>query len=169
MHEEKKRMPLEELQLTEEYQKLTPKQQLWVSTYVGGGICDGRYDPISATRTAYETKTPEIARVMSYSMMANIRIVAVLNRHFGTSPIEEFLVQLERAIRNKTLTQAQIWALKLKSDILGYGSRLPGVKGVENPIDRLHREEEKAKKPPKEKKTRPEKAAKPEPPSDYGY
>lgn len=125
-----KRMPLAELEKTTEFQLLTPKQRLFVSHYVECGMQDGKYDAIAATRTAYECKKPESARVMSYAMMNNIRIVAALNRHFNTEPLEAFLVQVDRAIRNKKLGVSQLNALKLKGDILGFTTRLPGVGGT---------------------------------------
>ena len=59
--------------------------------------------------------------------MANIRIIAVLNRHFNREPIEDFIIQVDRAIHNKKVSQAQVWALKLKGDVLGYTTRLPGT------------------------------------------
>ena len=119
------RMPLSELELTQEYQQLTQKQKLFVAEYCEGGIVTGNYDCVAATRTAYECKSPEVARIMSYSLMANIRIIAVLNRHFNTAPIEEFLALLDRAIRNKHLSIAQLSALRLKCDIMGFANRLP--------------------------------------------
>src|ERR1700676_754803 len=125
--EPRKRMSVDDLRLTPEFQRLTQKQQLFVVTYCAGGLLDGNYDPIEATRTAYQCKSAEVARIMSYSVVANIKIVAVLNRHFNTEPIEEFLVLVDRAIRNKHLTIAQLQALKLKGDILGYTTRLPGT------------------------------------------
>ena len=106
------RMPLAELELTQEYQRLTPKQKLWVSTYCASGILDGVYDSVAATNVAYRCKSMEVARIMSYSLMQNIRIVAVLNRHFNTTPIEAFLVQVDRAILNKNLSTSQLGALK---------------------------------------------------------
>ena len=121
------RLNLDQVKDTQEYSVLTGKQQLFVETYIRGGIDTGTYDPIGATLTAYTCKSRENARVMSYSLMANIRIVAVLNRHFNREPIEEFVTQLDRAIRNKKLTIAQFEVLKLKGDILGYTTRLPGV------------------------------------------
>jgi hypothetical protein len=127
MHEQPPRLSLEELQTTLEYQKLTQKQQLFVATYCAGGLLDGNYDHVAATRTAYECKSLEVARIMSYALMANIRIVAVLNRHFNATPIEEFIVMLDRAIRNRKLTTAQLLALKLKGDVMGFTSRLPGT------------------------------------------
>ncbi len=129
MNEKSKRLTLAEIKNTQEYSLLTGKQQLFIETYVQGGIDTGTYDPIAATLTAYKCKSRENARVMSYSMMANIRIVAVLNRHFNREPIEEFLIQIDRAIQNKKLSIAQLQALKLKGDILGYATRLPGTIG----------------------------------------
>src|ERR1035437_7609524 len=101
---ERKRMSLAELRETSEFQVLTQKQQLFVATYCDFGLSTGRYDAVEATRVAYVCRSAEVARVMSYSLMQNIRIVAVLNRHFQMEPIEEFMVQLNRAINNKKLT-----------------------------------------------------------------
>ena len=126
MNDTSTRMPLAELETIQEYQRLTPKQRLFVATYCEGGLTTGTYDPIAATRTAYECKSVEVARIMSYSLMQNIRIVAVLNRHFGTDPIESFVVMIDRAINNKKLTVAQVQALRLKADVMGYRTSLPG-------------------------------------------
>src|ERR1700675_4327097 len=127
MKAERKRLTLDEVHALPEYQRLTQKQRLFCSTYVAGGLHDGNYDPIAATHTAYQCKSTEVARVMSYPLMQNIRIIAVLNRHFNAEPIEEFIVQVDRAIQNKHLTVAQLQALKLKGDVLGYTTRLPGT------------------------------------------
>jgi len=157
-----RRLPLAELQNTQEYQRLTQKQKLFVATYCEGGMVDGNYDPVAATQTAYACKTLEIARVMSYALMSNIRVVAVLNRHFNAEPIEEFLVLLDRAINNKHLTLAQLQALKLKCDILGYANRLPGAPGIPRnviPPDIA----EASKQARKSKRKTPEKHAKSEP------
>ena len=143
------RMPLAELELTQEYQRLTPKQKLFVETYVAGGLLDGTYDSVQATNVAYRCKSMEVARIMSYSLMQNIRIVAVLNRHFNTTPIEAFLIQVDRAILNKNLTTAQLGALKVKADLLGYAARLPSVdrQGVGIvPPDVLEAEKKKRKR-----------------------
>lgn len=127
MKELEKRLTLEQVKATQEYSVLTGKQQLFCETYIKSGIDTGRYDQHLATATAYSCKSAENARVMSYSLMMNIRIIAVLNRHFNRTPIEEFITLVDKAIRNKKLTQAQVWALKLKGDILGYTTRLPGA------------------------------------------
>lgn len=124
------RLRLADLEKTQEYQKLTPKQRLFVATYCEGGLTDGVYDAVAATRTAYNCKSLEVARIMSYSLLANIRIVAALNRHFNATPTEEFMVLLDRAINNKNLTMAQLAALKLKCDILQIGNRLPNKQSI---------------------------------------
>ena len=142
-----KRLTLEELESTQEYQRLTQKQQLFVATYIEGGLLDGQYDAIAATRTAYKCKSAEVARIMSYSILANIRIVEVLNRHFNVEPIEEFLRTLDRAIRNKKLTQAQISALHLKARILGFDSKLPDKGSFAGVIEKVVEESKRKKKP----------------------
>jgi hypothetical protein len=123
--ESRNRMSVDELRETPEFQRLTQKQRLFVATYCGGGLLDGNYDSVLAAHTAYACKSAEVARIMSYSLMQNIRIVAALNRHFGTTPTEEFLVQLDRAIRNKHLSIANLQALRMKCEILGLANRLP--------------------------------------------
>lgn len=122
-------MPLSELEKTEEYQRLTPKQRLFVSTYVNSGLLTGIYDAVEATRTAYKCKNLEVARIMHYALMSNIRIVEVLNRHFQTAPVEQYLRLLDQAIRNKRLTPSQLEAIRLKGTIMGFVTRAPGAHG----------------------------------------
>jgi len=161
------RLSFEQVQATQEYSILTGKQQLFVETYIRSGLDTGTYDPIQATQTAYICKSRENARVMSYSLMANIRIVAVLNRHFNKEPLEEFIEQINRAIRNKKLSVAQIQALKLKGDVLGYTTRLPGTNnfGLDTIPNDVHEATVAARKA--KRKPRVEKAAKLEPISEF--
>lgn len=121
------RLTVDQIRDTQEYAVLTGKQQMFVTTYIQAGLDTGVYDAVAATQIAYTCKTREIARVMSYALIENIRIVAVLNRHFNKEPLAQFVEQVDRAIRNRKLTTAQIQALKLKGDILGYTTRLPGT------------------------------------------
>lgn len=114
-----KRLSREELEKTQEYQSLTPKQQHWVSTYVEIGISTGKFDAVDATLMSYKCKNREVARIMSYSITQNTRIIDVLNLFYGSDPVQSFLKDLNRAIRNKHLTQAQVTALNLKARVLG--------------------------------------------------
>ena len=125
MSDNRKKLTLDELKELPEYQRLTQKQQLFVATYCEGGLANGCYNAPQATLTAYQCKSLEVARIMSYSLLANIRIVSVLNRHFNATPTEEFLLMLDRAIRNKNLTIAQLSALQLKCKILGLETKIP--------------------------------------------
>jgi hypothetical protein len=161
-----KRLTLEEVKATQEYSILTGKQQFFVEAYCSSGIDTGTYDPVEATFIAYKCKSREVARIMSYSLMQNIRIVEVLNRHFNREPLEEFLVQLNRAIQNKKLTVAQLQALKLKADIQGFTARLPGVD--HQATDRIPSDIEAASAAArKAKRKKPERETKPEPKSEY--
>ena len=146
---DRQKLTLSELKLTPEYQRLTQKQQLFVATYCESGLTTGQYDGVFATQTAYKCKSAEVARIMSYSLLGNIRILAALNRHFNATPTEELLVLLNKAINNKNLTMAQVTALKLKCDIMGIPHRLPPEKtsiGVV-PADMLKESQKKPKKP----------------------
>ena len=134
---EPKRMSMEELRTTREYARLTERQKMFIETYCSAGLVDGHYDAVVATLLAYRCKDEEVARIMSYSLMANIRIVAVLNRHFGETPVESFLKTLERAISNKKLTIAQLQALRLYCDVMGFASGIPrGNFGVNDIVSR---------------------------------
>ena len=158
------RLPLVELEKIQEYQRLTPKQKLFVATYCEGGLATGVYDPVAATRTAYECKSVEVARIMSYSLMQNIRIIAILNRHFQTEPIEAFMVALDHAINNKKLTIAQIQALRLKCEIMGFGTRLPAQAPMTAGLKKTPAE---PKEPSKSNRKPP--VVKPAKPSEYGF
>jgi hypothetical protein len=158
------RLTMEQVKATQEYSILTGKQQLFCDTYIQSGLDTGTYDPVLAALTAYVCKSRENARVMSYSLMANIRIVAVLNRHFSKEPLEEFIEQINRAIRNKKLTTAQMQALKLKGDVLGYTTRLPGTNNFL--LDTIPADVVDATKKARKSQRKPH-VAKPEPKWEY--
>lgn len=147
--EERIRMELEELRATPEFQKLTGKQKLFVETYCALSESGERnYDPVFATQTAYKCRTPEIARIMSYTLMQNRRILEVLNRHFRRTPTEEFLIALDRAINNKHLSVAQVEALRMKCKIMGYDNHLPVGNGsplIPKKVAKAAKAERKAK------------------------
>jgi hypothetical protein len=148
-----KRLTTKELAQTPEYQQLTNKQKLFVLTYVGSGMVDGNYNGAEAALTAYKCKSRESARIMSYSLLANIKIVAVLNRHFSIEPREEFLALLDRAIRNKKLTMAQLGALKLKCDILNIKTNLPSApRNIEDKQEQVGEEIKEKRKASRQEK-----------------
>jgi len=166
MNDKSTRLTLAQIKDTQEYSVLTGKQQLFVETYVQSGLDTGVYDPIMATLTAYKCKSREVARIMSYSLIANIRIVAILNRHFNKEPLAEFVEQIDRAIRNKKLTVAQMQALKLKGDVLGYTTRLPSTNNF--PLGTIPADVVAATEASrKAKRQKPVRALKPEPISEF--
>src|ERR1035437_7461723 len=165
---ERKRMPLAELRETQEFQILTQKQQLFCATYCDFGLSTGTYDAVEATLGAYACKNREIARGVSYSLMQNVPMVAVLNRHFQMEPIEKFMVQLNRAINNKKLTTAMLQALRLKCDMLQLGSRIPYENHATGTIPQSVLDAEKDPRKPK-KKAAIERAPTPEAPPRHGF
>lgn len=165
MNDISKRLPVSELEKLVEYQRLTPKQRLFIATYCAGGLVDGHYDPVAACMTAYQCKSQEVARIMSYALMANIRIIEVLNRHFNTEPIDSFMVTLDRAIANKKLTIANLNALRLKSEILGFTTRIDPSHPARNAA--FQEAQEKDREIRKTKRKKPVREPKPEEPSEY--
>lgn len=165
MNKKSERMPLEELQQTSEFLRLTPKQKLFVQTFVASGLLDGDYDAIAAIQTAYQCKNFESARTMSYRMLQTPSIIEVLNLHFRRSPTEQFLVDVDRAVRNRHVSIAQIQAMRLKAEVQGILTRLPNKTSADNLIPndvredakvarKKHREKENAGKPgPKPRKS----------------
>lgn len=150
---EDKRLTYDELKNTPEYQKLTSKQQLFVATYCSGGLVSGKYDAVHAVMLAYKCRTLEIARIMSYSLLGNIKIIAAVNRHFNAGPTVEFLETLDRAIKNKKLTAAQLGALRLKCEILGIKTMLPaGHALIEERQEALAKKAKKRRKAEREEK-----------------
>ena len=120
---ERKKLTLDELRETMEFKRLTQKQQLFVAAYCDGGLLDGNYDPVAATRIAYLCKSPKIANVLSYQLLSNIKIIAAINRHLNLEPLEDLIAQIDRAVMNGKITHAQVEALRLKSAILGFVGR----------------------------------------------
>lgn len=159
------RLTLEQLRETDEFKNLTEKQRFFVETYVAGGLDNGHYDPITATRNAYPAcKNEEVARVMSYSLLQTPKIVAVLNMHFARTPNEAFLVTLDRAIRNKRLSIAQFKAMELKARLMGFKSHQPDAHhGSVHVIPEEVIARDKAERKKRRKPGRPKKFDTPEP------
>lgn len=161
-----KRISLDELRTTPEYIRLTPKMKMFIDSYCSAGAIDGNFDAVAAINQAYRCKSYEVARIMSYSILANIKIVAVLNRYFGTEPVDSFLANLDRAVRNKRLTLAQLGALRLQCDVLGIGTKIPANFGGQPPKADPPVKDKRSKKP---KKTTSTKSAAPPPPGRPPY
>jgi hypothetical protein len=158
---ESKRLSMKEVAQTSEYQQLTNKQKLFVMTYIVGGIDTGEYDAVGACQTAYKCKSREIARIMSYSLMRNISIVSVVNLHFNATPTEAFMKEIDRAIRNKNISSAQVALIKMKCDLLGIKTMLPDN---HTPIER--KQQTVADNVKAEKKSKKEKALQPVEPAE---
>jgi hypothetical protein len=95
----KKRMSLDALSRTAEFRSLSVRQQLWLQTYCQGLIDCGEFDPIFATRVAFDTEG-ENARTFSYQLLRNKKIQAALQvwRNAGKSARAIFLDELQTEI-----------------------------------------------------------------------
>jgi hypothetical protein len=101
MIETTERIDISELIKSAEFQILTRKQQAFVRAYVESGMTTGTYDPLSAVQSAYEVAAKN-AVILSYELLGNRKIKAVLNLHFGRTEFDSILSDLERTL-SKTL------------------------------------------------------------------
>ena len=93
-----KPLSLEEIQQRPEWDVLKPKQRMFVISYIRSGLDTGRYDAEFAVRSAYEMCEKSVA-VMACQLLANKKIRAILDLHFGRSDRDKFLAELQETIR----------------------------------------------------------------------
>lgn len=151
----KERVPIEVLETTDQFKALTPKQQLFIQTYIASD-----YDRIVATRTAFGCKTTNSARCYSYAVLKNPRIIAVLSIHFARDPRADWLKMLEEAARNKTITLAQLLAIKALGEAQGFTQAIPVTQNRDGEAEFDHsrvRRIETQDKTPKPTRGRPRK------------
>ncbi len=130
MNEQIKRtMPIELLRLEPCFIRLTERQKLMIETYITSGA-----DKTLSVLTAYHVKDRETARKMSYESFSRPGVIQVLNAYWGVTPFEAFKQDVERAVRNKSLSVAQIRALELQARLNGWSStNLPNLHGHDEP------------------------------------
>lgn len=128
---------LDELTERPEWKLLTAKQRLFVSSYLSSGMETGTYDPEFAARSAYDTSTN--ARILGYELLANPKIQAVVDLHFGPASREMFLNRLQRRIESGDLTVAQIEGIKILCAARGWTEpeNLPRINGYEPKLVRV--------------------------------
>jgi hypothetical protein len=102
------RLTVEQLKQQRCFRILTPKQQMMVLTFIGS---DG--DRVLAVLSAYQVKSPEVARVLAYEFFENPKVIACLAAYFQDDPLEMFKEDVRRAMHNRRLTVAQVAAMRL--------------------------------------------------------
>ena len=112
--ETQKPMNETEIAKLQSFRVLTEKQRAMVLAYLANG-----HDRVAATATAYRFKSPESERVASYAFFRNPKIARCLNQIFNVSAKDQFLAEIDQAIRNPGVTLAQVQALVVKGKLLG--------------------------------------------------
>jgi hypothetical protein len=92
------RLPISALMLHPDFLQLTPKMQTFLARYVATGLTTGTYDTIGAVMAAYKT-TPKNAQIMSYRLLSNKKIAAILDLHFGRAPVDAVMHEVSQALR----------------------------------------------------------------------
>ena len=112
----KARMTMDDLRLTPEFRKLTSAQKMMVETYIASGG-----DKILAVRSAYATKSHEVARVMSYEAFQSPRVRAAINLLEQKSAFDIFIEKVDSLIDKGTrITDAEVAALALEAKLKGW-------------------------------------------------
>ena len=108
------RLSITELTQQPAYLALTAQQRVLVEKFLETA------DKVQAVQAAYNCKSKESARVMSYSVFSNLRVVAALAAANGGCDLESFKQEVMCAARNKKLSIAQLGALKLYAQLSGF-------------------------------------------------
>jgi hypothetical protein len=91
------RMLLAEIATHAEWQVLTAKQRMFLSSYIQSGIDTGVYDAQFAVQSAYNTSDKN-AVILSYELLANRKVRRVLDLHFGRTETDSLQADLVKAI-----------------------------------------------------------------------
>jgi hypothetical protein len=127
------RMGWEALSQTAEFAMLTPKEKLFVCTYISND-----YNVVHAIRTAYKCKNDKNAEIMSYPLLRRPQITTVLMIHFGDwdpeqqpdASVDAFTKRLARDIIRGRIDETELKALRLLAEIKGW-YKSPTVKALE--------------------------------------
>jgi hypothetical protein len=102
-----KRLQLSELMCTPEWMMLTEKQKVFCSTLISTGLSTGTYDSLAAALEAYDihtdpntgAKSMKNAQIISCQLQGNKRVKALLDLHFGRSPVDSLLSDAVSAVQ----------------------------------------------------------------------
>jgi hypothetical protein len=124
-------LPLDELVLRPEWACLTEKQKRFTSLFIQSG------DALFAVNSTYNCKTEWNAKLLSYEILKNPKVEAVLELYKPTTR-EEFFARLQKKIEHDDLSVAQIEGIKLLCAERGWAepSNLPRINGYKTTAER---------------------------------
>lgn len=109
-------MTMESFHTSHEFLSLTPKQRVWIKSFIASQ--DARH----ATVAAYGAETTEEYRAMlTAKVESSPRVIAALDAFYQRSPRERFLRDLERDIKHSDGI-AKVEAQKLFAKVAGFVS-----------------------------------------------
>ena len=114
----KEPLSIRDLRRSQVFLELTPKLRTMIENYLANG-----YDKTAAVKSAYDCKSIETARTMSFELFAKPSVQAVLAHYFQEDPREAFIREVDRAVRNPRVTDAQVEALRLQALANGWLSK----------------------------------------------
>jgi hypothetical protein len=107
-------MTLDEFKQTPEFDACSDKVKLWLVTAIENG-----FDYTAATRAAFTAKDPQ---KFSYAVRNWPAVQAALNVWRGMSPFDIWFGAAQKAGRSKKTSIAQIQALKMQADAMGWNA-----------------------------------------------
>ena len=100
------KLTVEQWEQTVEFKRLSPRQKMWVRSYVE------TKDPLFASHVAYDFNTEEGFRVCGYEQLSKCRVLMALHKFFGTTPKASLRELVEKAIVTGRFSPASLRAMQ---------------------------------------------------------
>ena len=114
-HAQTEPMTEAEIRKLPSYLDLTEKQRALVLEFTKNGG-----DKVAAVIAVYAHKSANGARVASYAYFKNPRVRRCLDEVFRVTKKDQYIREIDEAVRNPKLAMAQVEALAAKGRLLGF-------------------------------------------------
>jgi hypothetical protein len=99
----KNRLSLTAIMALPEWQLLTSQQQTFLGKFLASGLSTGEYNALSAVKTAYRVSEKNAPSLASH-LLGQRKVRRLLDLHFGRSPVDSMLEDLEKSIQKSLRT-----------------------------------------------------------------